>query len=296
MATTLAELIAEVEDLLYARTAVKDKLSYLTQALSATGTTLDVADATVCGRGFVEITSSAGLELIQVEKNDTTAATLTAFPWGRGQRGTSAVAHPQYSRVAGDPVFPRYRVVQALNETINAVYPDIFAVGVDTSITCDGITLQYPIDPRAETVLRVELRDIYAVGQPWCEVHKFDPNVAQSFVSLPRQVYGAPARVTFMCQASGFGTDLSQTLVSTGLSESAREALVLGAAYRMVNAVGLGRTALGSFAAIRDQESKGLIDSPNNIVKSLFQQYSLQVAAEAGRLRKKYPITFRYRR
>ena len=114
--STFSQLTDQTLMQLYGYTTLQDQATYLTGALSATGLTVNVDDATAVSRGIVEI----GDEIIWVDSLDSSAGTLTVPPYGRGFRGTTASAHSIGDRVVSSPMFPRQMVKDALNDAIKS--------------------------------------------------------------------------------------------------------------------------------------------------------------------------------
>ena len=60
------------------------------------------------------------------DKNNLTLNVIPGF--GRGYGGTTPAPHAENSQVTLTPTFPRVNVKKAINDTVNAMYPLIFAV------------------------------------------------------------------------------------------------------------------------------------------------------------------------
>ena len=124
--STLEQLTDRVDSLLHGYSLNTESTTWLTSAItSATTTTLNVHDASVVSRGFIQVND----ELMYVHSTNNVDNILTIAPWGRGQRGTTASSsHANSSKIIVAPLFPRYEIKKAINDTINAMYPLIFAV------------------------------------------------------------------------------------------------------------------------------------------------------------------------
>jgi hypothetical protein len=69
------------------------------------------------------------------------------------------------------PTYPRSIVSREVNNTIRAVYPDLFAVGT-TDITMDGINWQYGLPADLDRVLLVETR--WTIEDGWTPIREWD--------------------------------------------------------------------------------------------------------------------------
>jgi len=152
MATSFDQLVSRVKQQLLGYTRDQASISYLTANMSSNALTFNVDPDTVTNisRGLVEI----GDELLLVKSYDRASGTVTVIPPGRGAEGTSAAAHVTNDMVTDDPMFPRARIKEAINDTINGTYPDLWVFGEH----------EFPkIAARYEYPLPVEVEDVYKV-------------------------------------------------------------------------------------------------------------------------------------
>jgi len=152
MATSFDQLVSRVKQQLLGYTRDQASISYLTASMSNTDLTFTVDPDTVTNisRGLVEIDD----ELLLIKKFDRATGTVTVIPPGRGAEGTAATSHSSGVMVTDDPMFPRARLKEAINDTINATYPDLWVFG----------EFEFPkIAARYEYPLPVEVEDVYKV-------------------------------------------------------------------------------------------------------------------------------------
>ena len=123
--STLEQMTDRIETLLHGYSMNTESTTWLTAPATTSDTSISVNDSSVVSRGFVQI----GDELMYVNSTNNIDNILNLAPWGRGQRGSVAVAHDNLSKVIAAPVFPRYEIKKAINDTINSVYPQVFAIG-----------------------------------------------------------------------------------------------------------------------------------------------------------------------
>jgi len=152
MATSFDQLVSRVKQQLLGYTRDQASISYLTASMSNTDLTFTVDPDTVTNisRGLVEVDD----ELMLIKKFDRATGTVTVIPPGRGAEGTTATSHSSGVMVTDDPMFPRARLKEAINDTINATYPDLWVFG----------EFEFPkIAARYEYPLPVEVEDVYKV-------------------------------------------------------------------------------------------------------------------------------------
>lgn len=154
MAVTFDDIVARVRQQLLGYTKDQQKISYLTASMTASDTTFTADAATVkeLSRGLVEIDD----ELILVKSKDPTTGTCTVFAGlnGRGVEATTASTHSENAIITADPRYPRQRIKEAINDTINAVYPDLWVFG-EYEFPKVAARYEYPLPADAEGVYRV---------------------------------------------------------------------------------------------------------------------------------------------
>jgi hypothetical protein len=152
MATSFDQLVSRVRQQLLGYTKDQASISYLTADMSSSDLTFTVDPDTVTNlsRGMIEIDS----ELLLIKKYDRASGLVTVIPPGRGAEGSTAAAHVSGTMVTDDPMFPNLRVKEAINDTINATFPDLWVFG----------EFEFPkVAARYEYPLPVEVEDVYKV-------------------------------------------------------------------------------------------------------------------------------------
>jgi hypothetical protein len=154
MATSFDQLVSRVKQQLLGYTRDQASISNLTASMTPTDTTftVDVDTVTNISRGLVEI----GDELILVKTFDRASGLVTVMGGvnGRGVEGTTPASHSINDLITDDPMYPTARIKEAINDTINATYPDLWVFG----------EYEFPkIAARYEYPLPVEVEDVYKV-------------------------------------------------------------------------------------------------------------------------------------
>jgi hypothetical protein len=156
MAITFNDVVARVKQQLLGYTRDQASISYLVAPMTANDVTfqVDVDTVTNLSRGLLEIDD----ELILVKKFDKPTGTVTVFGGlsgtGRGAEGTTAASHALDTLITDDPMYPRARIKEAINDTILGTYPDLWVFG----------SYEFPWQAaRYEYPLPVEVEDVYKV-------------------------------------------------------------------------------------------------------------------------------------
>ncbi len=123
--TTLNSLVEDVQLDLSGFTYRQDLATYLLSACTTSDLVLNVASTENIGKGIIEIDD----EMMWLDSYYRQANTITIAPFGRGYLGTTVATHATNAKVVITPTYPRNAVKRAINDTINAVYPKVFATG-----------------------------------------------------------------------------------------------------------------------------------------------------------------------
>lgn len=188
MAVSFSQLVDRVNQQLLGYTKDQASISYLTQAITATDTTLqiDASTATNLSRGIVQIDD----EMMWVKSYDRNAGVVNIMAGlnGRGIEGTTPASHDVNAIVTNDPRFPRQRIKEAINDTIAAVYPDLWVFG-EYEFPYVAARYEYPIPAEVEDVYKVVINTI-GPSRVWFPAQKWRFN---AMASTGTQVAPTPA-------------------------------------------------------------------------------------------------------
>ncbi len=298
MTITFQELCNEVDLNLSGYTANQERVTHLTQALTSNGLSLNLASVANIGKGIVEIED----ELLYVDSYDRISSTATLAPYGRGYQGTTAATHDINTKVTVAPTFPRVVIKRAINDTIQAVYPNLWGVSRTTfSLVATQTTYSLPAD--AETVLYVSWQTT-GPSDEWMRVKawRMDPMAntteyptGNSISIYDRITPGRTVQVIYskkptVLSANG---DIFETV--TGLPSSTKDVIVYGASYRLLSFVDPGRLSYNSSEADL-ADTKIQYGSAAATARYLRSLYTERLTEEASKLRDTYPINIHYTR
>lgn len=295
--TTYSQLVDQVLITLTGYTQRQDQATYLTADMTASALTFQVYQGAVLSRGMVEI----GDELIWIDRFDTTTNTAYVAPYGRGYRGTTAAAHTTGDRVTIAPTFPRYNIKQFVNDAIDGVYPDLFAVK-NTQFNFVAVRTTYQMPKDLIDAQQVTWQTI-GPSKEWLPVRHYRVDNMAATSAWPTgktlSVYdaivpGRPVNVTYTCKPSLLEYD-SDDFEDTGLASSAKEVIVFGAAWRAVSFLDLGR--IPAQAAEADAlQSNDPVGSGQTAARMLFQMYQQRLQIEERKQQEIYPVRVRITR
>jgi hypothetical protein len=297
--TTFNDLIEEVQLNLAGYTMRQDRLTYLTAALTSTSAvSATIASVDNVARGLIEI----GDELLFIDSVNRPASSLVVAPFGRGYQGTTATTHALNSKVTVAPTFPRISIKRAINDTIRSVFPKIWGVG-STTFTFSPAVNTYALPLNFEDLLEISYRTIGS-SQEWYPVksyrvdHVADTGAFTSGKTV--SVYsgidpGRTVKVTYTKEASPLVNSADVFTTVTGLPESTKDVIVLGAAYRLISFVDPSRLTFTSAEADEADRTKPIGSGANasRFIYTLFQQ---RLQEEADKLKGKYPVRTHYTR
>lgn len=289
--TTLLDLVNETHLLLSGYTQRQDQATSLVNSIAAGDYSFVVQNGMVLSRGLVEIDD----ELIWVDSFDKTSNTATVAPYGRGYRGTTAVAHSAGSRVTIAPVFPRSAIERNLNSAIDAVYPDLFATA-STTFPFSAARTTYPLPADCIDIMGISWQTI-GPSREWLPIRHYrvdrmsDPATwgGSKTVSIGDGIIpGRTVTIRYTTKPVPMvnTTDVFESV--TGLPSSAREVVILGAAYRMAVYLDLGRVP-ATTAEAAAQGTANPIGSAANLSRMLKQMYNDRLLVEVRRQQEQFP-------
>ena len=308
MATTLKNLIDDTQLNVQGFTYRQDRVTYLTQACTSGDLILSVGSTDNIGKGIIEIDS----EMMWVDSYDRQANTITIAPFGRGYNSTTADAHSANAKVTITPTYPRAAVVRALNDTIGAVYPKVFAVGAtDFSFLASRTTYQIPSE--AIQILHMAWQTVGPTRE-WLPIRqwRWDPIADTTYwgvqapdgpnsglaktVSLYDNIL--PGRTVHCVYAKmpvplTNETDVFETI--SGLPSSMRDVIIYGATFRLSSFIEPARTSITS-AAADEFETKRPYGSSINVTKQLQQMYQMRLEEESLKQKLQFPARVHYSR
>ena len=295
---TFAELINDVEICLAGYTLRQDRTTHLTEAMTTTSTTMKLASTTNIGKGVYQIDD----ELIWVDSYDRVSQSAIIPPYGRGYNGTTVAAHDVGAKVTVAPIYPRNLIKQFINQAIDAVYPNLFALGT-YSFTYNPVKNTYEIPEEAQTIQYVSYETI-GPSKEWRPVRVWRQDSMAphaSFVSGNTvTIYDKiPAGRTVFVHYTKIPTKLTNPTDDfvdvTGLESPARDVIMYGAAYRLTAFIDPGRLTYTSAEA--DQtDTKIQYGSGASTSRFLYSLYQQRLKEEADRLRDIYPARTHFTR
>jgi hypothetical protein len=306
MTTTLTDLINEVQINLAGYTYQQDRATHLTSAVttltspSSSPTVLSLGSTENLGKGVVEIDE----ELMWVDSFDRVANTATVSPYGRGYLGTTAATHTADTKVTISPTFPRYVIKKAINDTINAAGSTIFAVNV-TTFTFNAAQTTYDFDGlNIQNILSIMWQSV-GPSQEWIPVRRWSWDSkadATAFGATAQTVtigdYITPGRtvkVVYSTDPVPFTTNAQDFSTQTGLPNTCKDVIVLGASYRLLTYLDPARAAQVSPQA-DETDSKRPYGASQTATKQLYALYTQRLNEETQRQQTAYPIRVHYSR
>jgi len=296
--STFAQLTDRVEAVLHGYTENTEPTTWLTTSATSATTSMTVYDASVIGRGYIQVDD----EIVFVNNTDNVANTLTISPWGRAQRGTTAAAHSANAKVTVGPLFPRQEIKNAINDTINAMYPSVFAVG---SYDFDYVAARfsYSIPAAVENVLSVTY-SIVGPSKEWfpargwqldrtADTDAFSNGKSLSIYS--EIVPGQTVHVSYSKRPTLLSNNSDDYETTTGFPSYSEDVVIYGAAFRMISFLDPSR--LGPQSAAADiLDGVRPTGSGQNTARFLYNIYQQRLNEVADNQRRQHPIRSHYQR
>jgi hypothetical protein len=303
---TLTNMIDEVAVNLSGYTFQQDRATYLTHAVTTTTSSsasplvLQLGSTDSVGKGVIEIDE----ELLWVDSFDRVANTATVAPFGRGYLGTSADTHPIDSKVTISPTFPRFNIKRAINDTIRALGANIFAVKTTTFTFTSSVSTYAFNNLNIKNILSVTWQDI-GPSREWVPLRRWDFDAlasttafgagAQTITLGEAPVSGRTVKVVYATDPEPFTTNTQDYAAVTGLPESTRDVVILGAAYRLLSFLDPARASQVSPQA-DETDSKRPYGASQTATKQLYALYVQRLDEETKSQQANYPIKVHYSR
>jgi hypothetical protein len=304
-------MIDEVAVNLAGYTFQQDRSTYLASAVTTTTSSsaspliLTLGSTENVGKGVIEIDE----ELLWVDSYDRVANTATVAPYGRGYLGTTAATHTADTRVVVSPTFPRFNVKRAINDTIRSLGASIFAVK-STTFTFNAAVSTYAFaNLNVKNILTVTWQSI-GPSKEWLPLRKWDfdaianpeafgytsgTDQVQTITLGEAPISGRTVKVTYATDPVAFTTNAQDYATQTGLPESTRDVVILGAAYRLLSFLDPARAAQVSPQA-DETDSKRPYGASQTATKQLYALYSQRLAEETKSQQQNYPPKVHYSR
>ena len=306
MTTTFGQMVDEVLVNLSGYTYQQDRSTYLTSAVttltspSSSPTILSLGSTDNVGKGTIEVDD----ELMWVDSFDRVANTATISPYGRGYLGTTAATHAFDAKVTISPIFPRYSVKKAINDTIGAVGTALLAVKQTTFTFNPAVTTYEFENLNIENILTMMWQDI-GPSKEWIRVRRwdFDPfadvgawgSGSQTVTIGDYITPGRTVKVMYTTPPNNLvnASDVYETV--TGLPSSSKDVIILGAAYRLLAYLDPARASQISPQA-DEIDARRTFGSANSAARQLFALYTQRLNEEVKAQQGKYPTRVHYTR
>jgi hypothetical protein len=292
-------MIDEVLINLSGYTFQQDRATHLTTAVttltstSASPLILSLGSTDSVGKGILEIDE----ELLWVDSFDRVANTATVSPYGRGYLGTTAATHAADAKVTISPTFPRFSVKRAINDTIRSLGASIFAVK-STSFTFNAAQSTYAFNNLdIKNILTVSWEDI-GPSKEWRPLRRWDFDStadatawgagAQTITLGEAPISGRTVRIVYAADPTAFTTNAQVYTTQTGLPESTRDVVILGAAYRLLTFLDPARASQVSPQA-DETDSKRPYGASQSATKQLYALYIQRLNEETQSQQQNYP-------
>lgn len=304
--TTLSQMIDEVLINLSGYTYQQDRSTYLTAPVttltspSTSPLILSLASTDNIGKGIVEIDE----ELMWVSSFDRVGNTAIIAPYGRGYLGTAPATHTAEAKVTISPVFPRYVVKKAINDTIQAVGSQLLAVK-QTSFTFNAAVTTYEFENlNIENILTMMWQDI-GPSKEWIRIRRwdFDPladtatwgSGSQTVTIRDYVTPGRTIKVMYTTRPNTLDSSSDVFTTETGYSESVKDVVILGSVYRLLAYLDPARASQVSPQA-DEIDAKRPFGSANSAARQIYALFQQRLREEIAAQQGQYPPRVHYSR
>jgi len=292
---TFSQMTSEVQSNLQGYSLRQDRITWVatTGGISATDLNIKIGSADNLAKGIVQIDN----ELIWVNSFDRQNLTLNVAPgFGRGYMGTTPSPHAENAQVILTPTFPITMIQQAINDTINSLYPKLFQVA-STTFTFNAAQIAYPLPDDARDVLYGSWQTP-GPSKEWLPINRWRIdrmanvpafNTTKTVNLYEKIVPGRTVQIYYSTIPSNLTNYNDDFAAVTGLPESSRDVVTLGAAYRLLSYIDTGRINLSSAEAdLADTKLPSTAGASAS--KYIFALYQQRLQEESTKLQDRFPI------
>ena len=296
---TFSQMTSEVQSNLQGYSLRQDRITWVANSggISATELNIKIGSADNLAKGIVQIDN----ELIWVNSFDRQNLILNVAPgFGRGYMGTTPSPHAELAQVILTPTFPITMIQQAINDTINSLYPKLFQVA-STTFTFNAAQIAYPLPDDARDVLYGSWQTP-GPSKEWLPINRWRidrmANVSAFNTTKTVNVYekivpGRTVQIYYSTIPSNLTNYNDDFAAVTGLPESSRDVVTLGAAYRLLSYIDTGRINLSSAEAdLADTKLPSTAGASAS--KYIFALYQQRLQEESTKLQDRFPIRLHY--
>lgn len=296
---TFSQMTSEVQSNLQGYSLRQDRITWVATAggISATDLTIKIGSADNLAKGIVQIDN----ELIWVNSFDRQNLTLNVAPgFGRGYQGTTPSPHAENAQVILTPTFPITMIQQAINDTINSLYPKLFQVA-STTFTYNAAQIAYGLPDDARDVLYGSWQTP-GPSKEWLPINRWRIdrmanvpafNTTKTVNIYEKIVPGRTVQIYYSTIPSNLTNYNDDFAAVTGLPESSRDVVTLGAAYRLLSYIDTGRINLSSAEAdLADTKLPSTAGASAS--KYIFALYQQRLSEESTKLQDRFPIRLHY--
>lgn len=292
-------MVSEIRSNLQGYTLRQDRISYVANpsGLTTTDTEITIGSSSNLAKGIIEIDD----ELIWIDSFDKANSVLNVIPgFGRGYQGTTPSPHAQYAQITLAPTFPRTAIKKAINDTINSLFPNLWAVSSYT-FTFNASVTTYALPDDVESILYLSWQTTGS-SQEWLPINRWRAdgmaNAATFNTNNTVSIYdniqpGRTVQVWYTSVPNTLDANTDDFADVTGLPQSCQDVVTLGAAYKLLSFLDPGRINLSS-AEADNADSK--IPSTAGVASSryIFALYQQRLNEEALKLKDRFPIRIHY--
>jgi hypothetical protein len=278
----------------------QDRATHLTSAVTTTTSSsaaplvLSLGSTDSVGKGVIEIDE----ELMWIDSYDRVGNTATVSPYGRGYLGTTAATHTLDTKVTISPTFPKSAIKRAINDTVRSLGASIFAVK-STTFTFSAAVNTYAFNNlNIKNILTLSWSDI-GPSKEWIPIRRWDfDSIANSTafgagaqtvtLGSDSPMPGRTVKVVYATDPEVFTTNAQDYATQTGLPESTRDVVILGAAYRLLSFLDPARAAQVSPQA-DETDSKRPYGASQTATKQLYALFTQRLNEETKAQQQNYP-------
>jgi hypothetical protein len=215
-----------------------------------------------------------------------------------------AATHAADAKVTISPIFPRYVIKKAINDTIRAMGASLTSVKQTTFPFNAAVNTYEFEDLQIENILTMSWQDT-GPSKEWIRIRRwdFDPFAdvttwganSQTVTIYDWITPGRTVKVMYATPPTPLENDTDVFTTVTGYPEAARDIVILGTSYRLLAYLDPARA--GQISPQADEtDGKRPYGASASATKQLFALYSQRLNEEVSAMQSQYPPRIHYTR
>ena len=287
--TKLEDMIEEVARKLQSYTGFVGTYATLAEPITASASTFTLSGAVFADGSGIQPNSliEIGTEIIFIQAIDRSTGAVTGAL--RGFKGSTPTAHSAGAGVEADPQFFRFDIITSINDTINNLYPSVFAMKAIT-VTPQARQMEFDLPATTLQVVSVQYKSHvsnqgYRTSLNWT-FDSVGSNSTGKSLSILDHYRNQPIQIIVFVEPTALA--IGQDFTVSGLESWLKETVIFGACWRLISFIDVYK-ATNTAQVSGMNNSVAPIGSGTNLAKYFLGMYQQALEQARQKQQKRFP-------